>query len=75
MELCTPMKKFFSKTHVFCKGHFRNQWALQKAHTCGLLRLSVLKTDALVECMTNFAALFKDKLFFTFEKCTVLIMY
>lgn len=32
-----------------------------------------LKIDALVECMTNFAALFKDKLSysFTYEKCTV----
>lgn len=48
-----------------------NHWAPQKAYACGLLRLSVLKTDASVECMTNFAALFKDKLFFTYEKHTV----
>lgn len=48
-----------------------NQWPLQKAHACGLLRLSVLKTNAFMECMTNCAALFKDKLFFACEKCTV----
>lgn len=47
-----------------------NQWALLKAYACGLLRLSVLKTDAFVECMTIFAALFKDELFFTYEKST-----
>lgn len=43
-----------------------NQWALQKAP-----KVVSLKTDALVECMTNFTALFKDKLFFYYEKCTV----
>lgn len=64
------MKKFFSKTHVFHEGHYWKSVDTAKGIGMCVPKVVGLKTDALVECMTNFAAL-RASYSFTYEKCTV----